>query len=166
MSRNFVPQYDATGRGMRSTQEAAGESVGADDPVAVPGIFVADGAASSSADRGHSLRSLLPPPAALPSLPTSARPEVARLLRWNLVGGNLGEVFYEPIRVHVAVPATGSMWASTPTDTQECVFVVRGAIHARSHRRVSRGGCPHPPDRKSQNCRNEIRLGNVGGGFL
>ena len=59
-------------------------------PVAVPGIFVADGAASSSADRCHydspraalravarlhgacgrtSLRSLLPPPAALPSLP-------------------------------------------------------------------------------------------------
>ena len=27
-------------------------------PVAVPGIFLADGAASSSADRGHSLRSL------------------------------------------------------------------------------------------------------------
>ena len=38
-------------------------------PVAVPGIFVAVGAASSSADRGHSLRSLHPPPAALPSLP-------------------------------------------------------------------------------------------------
>ena len=35
----------------------------------MPGIFVADGAASSSADRGHSLRSLHPPPAALPSLP-------------------------------------------------------------------------------------------------
>jgi len=35
----------------------------------VPGIFVAVGAASSSADRGHSLRSLHPPPAALPSLP-------------------------------------------------------------------------------------------------
>ncbi|MBQ3252522.1 MAG: hypothetical protein IJB02_04710, partial [Oscillospiraceae bacterium] len=38
-------------------------------PVAVPGIFVADGAASSSADRCHSLRSLYPPQAALPSLP-------------------------------------------------------------------------------------------------
>ena len=39
--------------------------------VAVPGIFVADGAASSAADRCHSLRSLHLPPAALPSLPTS-----------------------------------------------------------------------------------------------
>ena len=39
-------------------------------PVVVPGIFVAAGAASSSADHGHSLRSLYPPPAALPSLPT------------------------------------------------------------------------------------------------
>ena len=38
-------------------------------PVAVPGIFLADGAAASSADRGHSLRSLYPPPAALPLLP-------------------------------------------------------------------------------------------------
>ena len=38
-------------------------------PVAVPGIFLADKAASSSADRCHSLRSLAPPPAALPSLP-------------------------------------------------------------------------------------------------
>ena len=37
-------------------------------PVAVPGIFVADGAASSSADRSHSLGSLYPPLAALPSL--------------------------------------------------------------------------------------------------
>ena len=37
-------------------------------PVAVPGIFLADGAASSSADRCHSLRSLHPPQAALPSL--------------------------------------------------------------------------------------------------
>jgi hypothetical protein len=35
----------------------------------VPGIFLADGAASSSADRCHSLRSLHPPLAALPSLP-------------------------------------------------------------------------------------------------
>jgi len=35
----------------------------------VPGIFVGDGAPSSSADRCHSLRSLYPPPAALPSLP-------------------------------------------------------------------------------------------------
>jgi hypothetical protein len=39
-------------------------------PVAVPGIFVADGAASSSADRCHSLSSLHPPPAALASLPS------------------------------------------------------------------------------------------------
>ena len=38
-------------------------------PVAVPGIFVADGAASSAADRGHSLPSLPPPPAAVGSLP-------------------------------------------------------------------------------------------------
>ena len=38
-------------------------------PVVVPGIFVADGAASSSADRGHSLCSLFPPPAAVASLP-------------------------------------------------------------------------------------------------
>ena len=38
-------------------------------PVAVPGIFVGDSAPASSADRCHSLRSLLPPPAALPSLP-------------------------------------------------------------------------------------------------
>ena len=38
-------------------------------PVAVPGIFVADGAASSSADRSHSLPSLHLPQAALGSLP-------------------------------------------------------------------------------------------------
>ena len=62
---------------------------GAKNPVAVPGIFVADGAASSSADRchcdslraafggcslawrlrAHIVRSLYPPQAALPSLP-------------------------------------------------------------------------------------------------
>ena len=39
-------------------------------PVAVPGVLLADGAAASLTDRGHSLRSLLPPPAALPSLPS------------------------------------------------------------------------------------------------
>jgi len=39
-------------------------------PVAMPGIFVADGAAFAAADRCHSLRSLHPPPAALPSLPS------------------------------------------------------------------------------------------------
>ena len=38
-------------------------------PVAVPGIFLADGAASSSADRCHSLGSLFPPQAAVASLP-------------------------------------------------------------------------------------------------
>ena len=38
-------------------------------PVAVPGIFVADVAASSSADRCHSLASLYLPQAALGSLP-------------------------------------------------------------------------------------------------
>ena len=38
-------------------------------PVAVPGIFLADGAASSSADRGHSFGSLTPPQAAVASLP-------------------------------------------------------------------------------------------------
>ena len=38
--------------------------------VAVPVIFLAAGAAASAADRSHSLRSLYPPPAALPSLPT------------------------------------------------------------------------------------------------
>ena len=47
-------------------------------PVAVPGIFVADGAAFAAADRCHSLRSLYPPPAALPSLPDRI-PEVD----WN-----------------------------------------------------------------------------------
>ena len=38
-------------------------------PVAVPGVRLADGAAALHTDRGHSLRSLCPPPAALPSLP-------------------------------------------------------------------------------------------------
>ena len=38
-------------------------------PVAVPSIFVVDKATSSSADRCHSLWSLFPPQAALPSLP-------------------------------------------------------------------------------------------------
>ena len=37
--------------------------------VAVPGVRLADGAAALHTDRGHSLRSLLPPQAALPSLP-------------------------------------------------------------------------------------------------
>jgi len=38
-------------------------------PVAVPGVLLADGAAVLHTDRSHSLRSLYPPPAALPSLP-------------------------------------------------------------------------------------------------
>ena len=38
-------------------------------PVAVPGVRLADGAAALHTDRCHSLRSLYPPPAALPSLP-------------------------------------------------------------------------------------------------
>ena len=40
-------------------------------PVAVPDIFVGFERPSSSVGRGHSLRSLLPPQAALPSLPSS-----------------------------------------------------------------------------------------------
>jgi len=43
-------------------------------PVAVPGIFLADSAASSAADRGHSLSSLYPPQAAVASLPNWATP--------------------------------------------------------------------------------------------
>ena len=38
----------------------------------MPGIFLADGAAASAADRCHSLSSLAPPPAALASLPLLA----------------------------------------------------------------------------------------------
>ena len=38
-------------------------------PVAVPGVLLADGAAASLTDRGHSLGSLHLPPAALPSFP-------------------------------------------------------------------------------------------------
>ena len=38
-------------------------------PVAVPDIFLATKVAASSIDRSHSLRSLSPPQAALPSLP-------------------------------------------------------------------------------------------------
>ena len=38
-------------------------------PVAVPGVRLADGVAAVHTDRGHSLASFLPPPAALPSLP-------------------------------------------------------------------------------------------------
>jgi len=38
-------------------------------PVAVPGVRLAVGAAALHTDRCHSLRSLYPPPAALPSLP-------------------------------------------------------------------------------------------------
>ena len=58
-----------SGEEVQSTHEATGGYVGVDDPVAVPGIFVADGAASSSADRGHSLRSLFPPPGGAPIAP-------------------------------------------------------------------------------------------------
>ena len=43
-------------------------------PVAVPDIFVGFQKPSSSVDRGHSLRSLHPPQAALPSLPNSTIP--------------------------------------------------------------------------------------------
>ena len=43
-------------------------------PVVVPGIFVGDEAPSSSADHGHSLSSLFPPPAAVASLPNCATP--------------------------------------------------------------------------------------------
>ena len=43
-----------------------------------PANVLADGAASSLADRGHALRSLFPPPAALPSLPgVSTSPTLA-----------------------------------------------------------------------------------------
>ena len=38
-------------------------------PVAVPGVHLAVGAVALHTDRCHSLRSLHPPPAALPSLP-------------------------------------------------------------------------------------------------
>ena len=38
-------------------------------PVAVPGVRLADGAAALHTDRGHSLPSLHPPPAAVGSLP-------------------------------------------------------------------------------------------------
>ena len=48
-------------------------NVGTGDPVAVLGIFVGDGAPASAADRCHSLGSLIPPPAALPSLPPTVR---------------------------------------------------------------------------------------------
>ena len=51
-------------------------------PVAVPGIFLADGAASSSADRCHSLPSLAPPLAAVGSLPKF---ELAHLLKQTIV---------------------------------------------------------------------------------
>ena len=40
-----------------------------ENPVAVPGIFLADGAAASSADRGHSLRSLDSAPGGAPIAP-------------------------------------------------------------------------------------------------
>ena len=40
-------------------------------PVAVPDICLRRRRSLASVDRGHSLRSLLPPPAALPSLPSS-----------------------------------------------------------------------------------------------
>ena len=43
-----------------------------ESPVAVPGSFLADSAAASSADRGHSLPSLYPPPAAVGSLPSGS----------------------------------------------------------------------------------------------
>ena len=42
------------------------------DPVAVPGALLAEVAAASLTDRCHSLRSLHPPLAALPSLPLSS----------------------------------------------------------------------------------------------
>ena len=44
-----------------------------DVPVAVPDIFVDAKAPSSSVDRGHALRSLILPLAALPSLPWENR---------------------------------------------------------------------------------------------
>ena len=54
------------------------ESTQRGGPVAVPGIFVSFKKLSSSADRSHSLRSLFPPPAALPSLPLPG-PHPARI---------------------------------------------------------------------------------------
>ena len=65
-----------------ASRTASGESL--PYPVAVPGICVGDGAPSSSADRCHSLRSLLPPPAALPSLPP--RPVVSFTRRMEFAG--------------------------------------------------------------------------------
>ena len=78
----------AGGRAANASRTASGKWL--PYPVAVPGIFVGDGAPSSSADRCHSLRSLLPPPAALPSLPPrpvvsfTRRMEFAR--HWSALG--------------------------------------------------------------------------------
>ena len=43
-------------------------------PVVVPGALLAEVSAASLTDHCHSLRSLHPPPAALPSLPNCATP--------------------------------------------------------------------------------------------
>ena len=52
--------------------------------VAVPDIFLGDKAPSSAIDRGHSLRSLYPPQAALPSLPL-ARNDNKAIPYWRII---------------------------------------------------------------------------------
>ena len=62
-------------------------NVGTGVPIAMLGIFLAGGAAASSADRGYSLTSLHLPLAALGSLPSTVRPPLS--LRGAKRRGNL-----------------------------------------------------------------------------
>ena len=68
MERSVAPSERSESRGLKGNPAA--EHFG--NPVAVPDIFLGLKGPSSAIDRGHSLRSLLLPPAALPSLPLHA----------------------------------------------------------------------------------------------
>ena len=106
-------------------------------PVAMLGALVADGAAASLADRGHSLRSLHPPPAALPSLPGCLH----NISFSFSVGTTENRVIARALApVAIRIP---------------CRQRRRGALHRKktdSHdqfanwSRNDRGGCPHPPE--------------------
>ena len=105
-------------------------------PVAVPGIFVAVGAASSSADRCHSLRSLHPPPAALPSLPPPFRQGRLWLVRLTFCSRKRKFMAFAPNRtpsrdMQAALRKNGDFanvrqrWANVEFDKKELTFLCK-----------------------------------------
>ena len=79
-------------------------------PVAVPGVRLADSAASLHTDRGHSLRSLFPPQAALPSLPVPYGKSPVSLRTGVHTGVAIYGGFYEYARDNRIIPISQGLF--------------------------------------------------------